>query len=134
MFFRDNVGRPQHTILVAASLGTFVGFKSMEQCGGIYDGALCLRGAGSGATRLWDSVPAYLAYDVIFGVPASWGTVGELRNDLDFETEGLAKSGPELSNIANFPSLNLFDSSPRRLVAVLHRRHHPIFYPGWGTH
>ena len=132
VFFRDNVGRPQHTILVAASLGTFVGFKSMEQFGGIYDGALCLCGAGSGATRLWDSgVPAYLAYDVIFGVPASWGTVGEVRNDLDFETEVLAKLGPELSNIANFPKFEFI-----RLVAKTPGRGiipppPPNFYPGW---
>src|SRR5204862_66171 len=34
VFFRENVAQPQHTILVAASLGTFVGFKSMEQFGG----------------------------------------------------------------------------------------------------
>src|ERR1041385_1394671 len=38
VFFRENVARPQHTILVAASLGTFVGYKSMEQFNGIYDG------------------------------------------------------------------------------------------------
>ncbi|HJP93970.1 MAG TPA: hypothetical protein VJ875_18575 [Pyrinomonadaceae bacterium] len=132
VFFRDNVARPQHTILVAASLGTFVGFKSMEQFGGIYDGALCLCGAGSGATRLWDSgVPAYLAYDVIFGVPASWGTVGEVRNDLDFETEVLAKLTPELSNIANFPKFEFI-----RLVAKTPGRGitpppPPGFYPGW---
>jgi len=132
VFFRDNVARPQHTILVAASVGTFVGFKSMEQFGGIYDGALCLCGAGSGATRLWDSgVPTYLAYDVIFGVPASWGTVGEVRNDLDFETEVLAKLTPELSNIANFPKFEFI-----RLVAKIPGRGitpppPPGFYPGW---
>jgi len=132
VFFRENVGQPQHTILVAASLGTFVGFKSMEQFGGIYDGALCLCGVGAGATRLWDSgVPAYLAYDVIFGIPASWGTVGEVRNDLDFETEVLAKLGPELSNIANFPKFEFI-----RLVAKTPGRGitpppPPGFYPGW---
>ena len=132
VFFRENVAQPQHTILVAASLGTFVGFKSMEQFGGIYDGALCLCGAGAGATRLWDSgVPAYLAYDVIFGIPASWGTVGEVRNDLDFDTEVLAKLAPELSNIANFPKFEFI-----RLVAKTPGRGitpppPPGFYPGW---
>jgi len=132
VFFRENVAQPQHTVLVAASLGTFVGFKSMEQFGGIYDGALCLCGVGAGATRLWDSgVPAYLAYDVIFGIPASWGTVGEVRNDLDFDTEVLAKLGPELSNIANFPKFEFI-----RLVAKTPGRGitpppPPGFYPGW---
>jgi hypothetical protein len=132
VFFRENVAQPQHTILVAASVGTFVGFKSMEQFGGIYDGALCLCGVGAGATRLWDSgVPAYLAYDVIFGIPASWGTVGEVRNDLDFDTEVLAKLVPELSNIANFPKFEFI-----RLVAKTPGRGitpppPPGFYPGW---
>ena len=132
VFFRDNVAQPQRTILVAASVGTFAGFKSMEQFGGIYDGALCLCGVGAGATRLWDSgVPAYLAYDVIFGIPASWGTVGEVRNDLDFDTEVLAKLGPELSNIANFPKFEFI-----RLVAKTPGRGitpppPPGFYPGW---
>ena len=53
---------------------------------------------GAGATRLWDSgVPLYLAYDVLFGIPSSWGTVGEVRNDIDFDTEVLAeaRSGTE---------------------------------------
>src|ERR1043166_8570484 len=132
VFFQENVAQPQHTILVAASLGTFVGFKSMEQFGGIYDGALCLCGAGAGATRVWDSgVPLYLAYDVIFGIPPSWGTVGEVRNDLDFDTEVLAKLAPELSNIANFPKFEFI-----RLVAKIPGRGlvpppPPAFYPGW---
>lgn len=132
VFFRENVGEPQHTILVAASLGTFVGYKSMEQFNGIYDGALCLCSAGAGATRLWDSgVPLYLAYDVIFGIPPSWGTVGEVRNDLDFDTEVLAKLGPELSNIANFPKfefIRLVAKNPGRGITPPPP---PNFFPGW---
>src|SRR6266508_2636140 len=38
VFFRDNVAEPDHTILWSISFGAFVGFKSMEQFGGIYDG------------------------------------------------------------------------------------------------
>ena len=120
------------TIIVAASFGTFVGFKSMEQFGGIYDGALCLCGAGAGATRLWDSeVPLYLGYDVVFGIPPSWGTVGEVRNDIDFDTEVLAKLAPELSNIANFPKfefLRLVAKNPGRGITPPPP---PAFYPGW---
>jgi hypothetical protein len=132
VFFRDNVAPPQRTIIVAASLGTFVGFKSMEQFGGIYDGALCLCGAGAGATRLWDSgVPLYLGYDVVFGIPPSWGTVGEVRNDIDFDTEVLAKLAPELSNIANFPKfefLRLVAKNPGRGITPPPP---PAFFPGW---
>jgi hypothetical protein len=132
VFFRDNVAPPQRTIIVAASLGTFVGFKSMEQFGGIYDGALCLCSAGAGATRLWDSgVPLYLAYDVVFGIPPTWGTVGEVRNDIDFDTEVLAKLAPELSNIANFPKfefLRLVAKNPGRGITPPPP---PAFFPGW---
>ncbi|HZI47496.1 MAG TPA: hypothetical protein VFD75_06840 [Pyrinomonadaceae bacterium] len=132
VFFRDNVAPPQRTIIVAASFGTFVGFKSMEQFGGIYDGALCLCGAGAGATRLWDSeIPLYLGYDVVFGIPPSWGTVGEVRNDIDFDTEVLAKLAPELSNIANFPKfefLRLVAKNPGRGITPPPP---PAFYPGW---
>jgi len=122
LFFRANVAKPQRTIIVAASLGTFVGYKSMELSNGIYDGALCLCSAGAGATRLWDSgVPLYLAYDVVFGIPPSWGTVGEVRNDIDFDTEVLAKLAPELSNIANFPKfefIRLVAKTPGRGLAI----------------
>ena len=132
LFFKENVARPQRTIIVAASLGTFVGYKSMEQFNGIYDGALCLCTAGAGATRLWDSgVPLYLAYDVIFGIPPSWGTVGEVRNDIDFDTEVLAKLVPELSNIANFPKfefIRLVAKNPGRGITPPPP---PAFFPGW---
>src|SRR4029453_15915275 len=37
VFFRSHVARPDQTILWAFSLGTFVGLKSLEQFGGIYD-------------------------------------------------------------------------------------------------
>lgn len=132
VFFRDNVGKPQQTILWDISFGAFVGFKSIEQFGGIYDGALCLCGEGAGATRIWDSgVAAYLAYDVLFGIPAAWGTVGEVKNDIDFETEVQPKLVSELSNIANFPKFEFI-----RLVAGVPGRGitpppPPAFYPGW---
>jgi hypothetical protein len=132
VFFQENVAQPQHTILVAASLGTFVGYKSMEQFGGIYDGALCLCTAGAGATRLWDSgVPLYLAYDVVFGIPPSWGTVGEVRNDIDFETEVLAKLGPELANIANFPKFEFIRLVAKNPGQGITPPPPPAFYPGW---
>jgi hypothetical protein len=132
VFFRANVAKPDHTVLWAVSLGTIISFKSMEQFGGIYDGALCMCGAGAGATRIWDNgIVAYLAYDVVFGVPSPWGTVGEVRNDLDFETEVVSKLGPELSSPANFPKFEFI-----RLVAGTPGRGimpppPPAFYPGW---
>jgi len=132
VFFRDNIAKPERTILWAASVGTVAAFKSMEQFNGVYDGALCLCAVGAGATRVWDNgLALYLAYDVVFGIPPSWGTAGEVRNDLDFDTEVLAKLAPELSNIANFPKfefIRLVAGTPGRGITPPPP---PGFYPGW---
>src|SRR5262245_5581917 len=132
VFFRGQVAKPDRTIFWAASVGTLPALKSMEQFNGIVDGALCLCAVGAGATRIWDNgLGLYLAYDVVFGVPPSWGTAGEVRNDLDFETEVLAKLAPELSNIANFPKfefIRLVAGSPGRGITPPPP---PAFYPGW---
>jgi hypothetical protein len=134
VYFRDNIAQPDHTILWAASVGTVAALKDMEQFGGIFDGALCLCAVGAGATRVWDNgVPLYLAYDVVFGVPSAWGTVGEVRNDIDFDTEVLAKLIPELSNPANFPAfefIRLVANNPGRGITPPPP---PAFYPGWVT-
>jgi hypothetical protein len=132
VLFRSLVGQPDQTILVAASLGSIIAFESMERFGGIYDGALCLCAGGAGSTRIWDAgLAIYLAYDVVFGVPPSWGTVGEVRNDIDFDTEVLAKLAPELSNIANFPKfefIRLVGGNPGRGI---NPPPPPAFFPGW---
>jgi hypothetical protein len=132
VFFRGHVANPERTILWAFSLGTFVAFKSMEQFGGIYDGALCSCAAGSGATRIWDNgVAAILAYDVVFGIPLSWGNVREVRNNIDFETEVAPKLLAEVSNITNFPKfefIRLVSGNPGRGI---NPPPPPAFYPGW---
>lgn len=132
LFFRSQIAKPDRTILWAASVGTVGALKSMEQFSGIFDGALCLCAVGAGATRVWDTgLPAYLAYDVVFGVPPAWGTVGEVRNDINFETEVVAKLGPELANPTNFPGfefIRLVAGTPGRGITPPPP---PAFYPGW---
>ncbi len=131
-YFRTHIAKPTHTILWAASLGTIGAFKSMEQFNGTFDGALCLCGVGAGATGIWDNgLPVYLAYDVIFGVPPAWGTVGEVRDDINFDTEVVAKLGPELANPTNFPAfefIRLVAGNPGRGI---NPPPPPAFYPGW---
>ena len=132
VFFRGEIAKPDRTIFWAVSVGTVAAFKSMEQFNGVYDGALCLCAVGSGATRVWDNgLALYLAYDVVFGVPPSWGTVGEVRNDLDFETEVAAKLVPEISIAANFPKfefMRLVAGTPGRGITPPPP---PNFYPNW---
>ena len=132
LFFRANVAKPDRTILWSVSLGTIPTFKSMEEFGGIYDGALCTCAVGAGSTRIWDAgVPVYLAYDLLFGVPGSWGSVGEVRNDIDFDTEVLPKLVAEVSNPLNFPKfefIRLVAGTPGRGITPPPP---PAFYPGW---
>lgn len=132
VMFRETVGQPKQTILWAVSLGTLITFESMERFGGIYDGALCGCGTGAGATRIWDGgVAGYLAYDVVLGVPGVWGTVGEVRNDIDFETEVFPKLFAEVGNPLNFPKFEFI-----RLVGGIPGQGivpppPPAFFPGW---
>ena len=132
VMFRETVAQPKQTILWAVSLGTVITFKSMERFGGIYDGALCGCGTGAGATRIWDNgVAGYLAYDVVLGVPGPWGTVGNVRNDIDFETEVFPKLFGEVANPLNFPRFEFI-----RLVAGIPGQGivpppPPSFFPGW---
>jgi len=132
VFFGDTIAKPEHTILWGVSLGTFVELKSVERFGGIYDGVLCACGSGAGATRNWDSgVPAVLAYDILFGMPGTWGTVGEVRNDLDFETEVFPRLLSEVSNPVNFPKfefIRLVSGTPGRGITPPPP---PNFFPGW---
>lgn len=132
VFFRRRVSRPTKVILWGVSMGTVIGFKSMEQPGNIYDGALCGCAVGGGAPSSWDAAgDLMLAYDTVFGMPAAWGTPGDVRDDLDFDTEVLAKLGPELQNQANFPKfefLRLVTGTPGRGLAPPAP---PNFYPNW---
>ena len=133
-FFRDTVALPDHTILGSASFSSLIAYESMTKFGGLYDGAIAACGAGAGATRTWDSTADLLiAYDTLFGVPSAWGTAADVRDDLDFDTEVLAKLGPELSNPANFPKFEFI-----RLVVGIPGRGltppaPPAFFPGWAV-
>ncbi len=134
--FRGTVGQPDRTILWAFSMGTVIGFKSMEQFGGIYDGALCACAVGAGATQSWDSAgDLALAYDTVFDMPATWGTFGDVRDDIDAESEVYPKLFGEVSNPANFAKfefIRLVVGTPGRGIPVPPPTPSPTsFYPNW---
>ncbi len=130
--FRRLVGAPQRTILWGFSMGSVIGFKSMEQADGYYDGALCACAVGAGASRSWDfSGDLMLAYDTLFGMPQWWGTVGDVQDFLDFESQVLPKLSVEFNNPANFPKfefIRLVVGTPGRGIMPPPP---PSFYPGW---
>jgi hypothetical protein len=129
-YFRDNIAQPDRTILWAFSFGAIIGLESMEKFGGIYDGALCACPYGAGATSTWDAAgDLALAYDTLFGMPAAWGNFGDIRDDIDFETEVLSKIVAEVSNPINFPKfefIRLVVGTPGRGITP-----GPTFYPAW---
>lgn len=131
-FFRDNYAKPDETIIWAFSMGTVIAFESMERFGGIYDGAFCGCAVGAGSTQSWDAAgDLAVAYDTVFGMPETWGDPGDVRDDVDFDTEVLGKLVPELSNPANFPKfefVRLVSGTPGRGI---NPPPPPSFYPGW---
>ncbi len=132
VYFRNTYGKPDETILWAFSMGTYIAFESMERFGGIYDGALCGCAGGAGATRSWDGAgDLAVAYDTVFGMPATWGNAGDVRDTIDFESEVQPKLITEVSNPANFPKfefLRLVVGTPGRGITPPAP---PAFYPGW---
>jgi hypothetical protein len=130
--FRRLIGKPQHTIMWGFSMGSVIGFKSMEQSDGFYDGALCGCAVGAGASRTWDnSGDLTLAYDTVFGMPQTWGTPGDVRDTLDYETEVAPKLFSEINfpqNFAKFEFIRLVVGTPGRGIMPPPP---PNFFPNW---
>jgi len=131
-FFNSRVGAPDRTILWGFSMGSVIGFESMERYDSLYDGALCGCAVGAGASQSWDSAgDLALAYDVLFGFPQRWGTPGDVRDDLDFESEVQPKLFSEVSTPANYPKfefIRLVVGTPGRGI---NPPAPPAFYPNW---
>jgi pimeloyl-ACP methyl ester carboxylesterase len=127
-YFRDAVGRPSRTLLWGFSMGSLVTLALAEQTAGHFDGYLAACAVAAGAPRAWDgAVATSLAYKAAFGWNDAWGSVGDLRDDLDFDTEVLPKMIPEVSNPTNFGKFEFI-----RLVTGAAPLAFPApGYPGW---
>jgi hypothetical protein len=114
--FRTTVAVPNHTILLAFSMGTVAAFQSLEREDSPYDAAICGCAVAAGSSLNWDHATAVLlAYDVAFGMPPSWGTVADMRDDLDFQTEVapvLIAQVLNPANIAKFEFIRLVTALP----------------------
>ena len=115
-YFRENVARPDRTILYGECVGAHVVREVAERDGGAFDGYLAMCAPGAGFSRLVDQgLDLRLAYDVTFGMPSSWGTPGDVRDDLDFETEVAPILVPQLSdpsNLGRFEFIRLVSGIP----------------------
>jgi pimeloyl-ACP methyl ester carboxylesterase len=101
--FRENVANPAVAILWGVSVGGVITLETAERNGGAFDGYLAIVPGGAGAPRHGDVwLVLRLAYDVTFGMPGSWGTPGDVRDDLDYESEVLPILTAQASDPANF--------------------------------
>ena len=86
--FNDLVGNPDTALLAGFSLGSLATAELADRAGGQFDGYLPACGVLAGAPRAWDgAAAALLAYDLLYGLPASWGTPANADDDVNFETE-----------------------------------------------
>jgi hypothetical protein len=102
-YVRENVANPTSTILWGGSQWTVISLETAERNGGAFDGYLAMASVGAEAPRPWDqALVLRLAYDVTFGMPSSWGTPGDVRDDLDYETEVAPLLSGQVSDAATF--------------------------------
>ena len=127
-FFKKRVAKPERTILWGSSMGSAVTLKSIEKEACLYDGAIVFSHLGAGTALNFDrALSLALAYEVALGWPASWGSVGDVRDDLDFETEVLpdilsklmtfdpvtgVPTGLNMANFGKFEFLRLVNRIP----------------------
>lgn len=116
IFFKNHIEKPDLTILWGNSMGSAVALKSIEKYPDIYDGAIVLSHIGAGTSLTFDMTLAIaLAYDVALGWPESWGSVGDVRDDLNFATEVapiLMTQVQDLANFGKFEFLRLVNRLP----------------------
>ena len=126
--FRSAVGQPSRTLLWGFSMGSLVTLELAEETAGHFDGYLAACAVAAGSPRAWDgAVATSLAYATAFGWNDAWGSVGNVRDDVDFETEVVPKMIGEVSNPASFGRFEFI-----RLVTGAAPLGPPApSYPGW---
>lgn len=86
--FKEKFGCPVRTILWGLSMGTAIVMKSAEIYPSDYDGFIAACSLGAGLSRTIDQMLAVgLAYDLAFGWDPSWGQLGNVRDDIDFDND-----------------------------------------------
>ena len=128
--FNGQVGKPDTALLMGFSLGSFVTATLAERGNGLFDGYLPACGVLAGAPRAWDMAGAgMLAYDLIYGMPAAWGTPANADDDVDFESEVLPVLlgqivGP--TDYGKWEFIRLISGAKGPTPALP-----PVLYPSW---
>lgn len=127
--FTQTITSPQRTILLGASMGSVVAFKSIELYPHVYDGAIPICGLGAGASRNWDAALAFaLAYDVVFGWNPDWGTVDDVRDDINFFSDVFPEMATRPSAANNYKNLGHYEFI-RLVLQITEEEFYDLF--GW---
>jgi hypothetical protein len=87
-FFKQQVGKPDYTVIYGISMGGVLTLLSMEKFPGTYDAGIPLCANGTGLVDILARRFSFsLAYDAAFGWDDSWGKVEDLRDDIEFWSE-----------------------------------------------
>jgi len=129
-YFNGRVGKPKHTILWGFSMGGTIALEIIEKSAGIFDGIIVEGSNGVGATQMFDGfMNIRVAYAVIFGFPEAWGTVADLRDDIEFGQDVWPRLSDDL--FPPDPDFNFADAEFFRLLLGMPQS---SFYPmKWGT-
>lgn len=131
--FNGLIGKPDHTVLWGFSMGSLISLDLLEHHPATFDGAIVACGPLAGAPTNWDIALAMgLAYDVVFGWPQEWGTVGDVRDDVDFERDVLPVFQSQLNPFDQAFQANLvrFDFM-RRVIGLPAEEFLPDEKMGW---
>lgn len=83
IYFLQRVGTPERVLVWGTSMGGLITIAAIEKCPWLFDGGIATCAVAGGATKNVDArLGISLAYDVTFGWPAEWGTVGNVSDDL----------------------------------------------------
>ncbi|MDQ5874296.1 MAG: lysophospholipase [Actinomycetota bacterium] len=128
--FNGLVGQPDTALLAGFSLGSLATAELAERAGGLFDGYLPACGVLAGSPRAWDMGAAgLLAYKLIYGLPASWGTPADADNDVDFETEVFPTLFSQIFGATDYGKwefIRLISGAKGPVVPLP-----PVLYPSW---
>jgi pimeloyl-ACP methyl ester carboxylesterase len=84
-YFNGRVGKPKQTILWGFSMGGTIAIDIAEKHAGLIDGVVVESSNGAPTAKLFDQfMGIQVAYDVIFGWPEEWGSVGDINDDISW--------------------------------------------------
>jgi pimeloyl-ACP methyl ester carboxylesterase len=115
-FVQRRVVRPEHTILWGESMGSVVVMQGIERFPQLYDAAIPLCFVGAGTSRTLDDIfiDFGLAYDVALGLPESWGSLENLRDNLSFDNDVFPVLAEQMSDPEAFGRLEFVRLVTRR--------------------